>query len=119
MKLIARQAEIIGKEAQNIAEQIPDIGHFIKCISNGFHTIRRKNKEFSGVGLLELKRIRSIFTDVSRHLRDYHHVRTNGNLNAKTINNQKVVHLGYISSVVPHHEGNHIFCTKNHCKTSG
>ena len=116
LKLIARQAEIIGNEAKNIAEQIPDIGHFIKCISNGFYTIKTKNKEFSGVGLLEPQRIRSISADVSRHLRDYHRVSSNGNLNAQSINDQKLVYLARISSIVPHHCGNHEYCNKKHCQ---
>ena len=71
LKLIAKQAELIGDAAKNVADQIPDIGHFIKCISNGFYTFKMKNKQFGGVGLLDPSRIRSISSDVSRHLRSY------------------------------------------------
>ena len=52
-------------------DTIPDIGHFIKCISNGFYTFKTKKKQFGGDGLLDPGRICSISSDVSRHLRSY------------------------------------------------
>ena len=112
LKLIARQAAIIGKEAENIAEQIPYIGHFIKCISNGFYTIRIKNKEFSGVGVLEPQRIRSISADVSRYLTDYYRARTDINRNTEEIDKLKSVYLTCIDSIIYHHCGNHQLCNK-------
>ena len=43
-KFINKQAELVptyhGK-----AEYIPDIGHFIKCISNAFYALAAKNGE--------------------------------------------------------------------------
>ena len=49
-------------------------------------------------------------------MRDYHRVSSNGNLNAQSINDQKLVYLARISSIVPHHCGNHEYCNKKHCQ---
>ena len=75
IKFITLQNEIIGSAADRVAEHIPGIGHFIKCVSNGFYKLKEKNKEFSGVGLLDVSRIKAVSADVSRHLREYNIVR--------------------------------------------
>ena len=70
-KFIDRQVELLGECVKNIAEHIPDIGHLVKCISNGFYTFKDKNKIYGGVNMLDVLRIKSISADVSRHIRDY------------------------------------------------
>ena len=71
IKFIGLQNEIIGSAADCVAEHIPDIGHVIKYVSNGFYKLKEKNKELSGVGLLDVSHIKAISADVSRHLRAY------------------------------------------------
>ena len=123
LKLIAKQAEMIGETVKGIAEQIPDIGHFIKCISNGFYTFKTKNRQFRGVGLLDPNRIRSISADVSRHLRCYSNftreIIKNSNCTieqkSEEINKARDQCLQRIDSIVHHHCGNHTFCDKAHC----
>ena len=58
-KFIDRQVELLGECVKNIAEHIPDIGHLIKCISNGFYTFKEK-KIYGGVNMLDVLRIKSI-----------------------------------------------------------
>ena len=38
-KFISKQAEIVGDSWEGKAEYVPDIGHFIKCISNAFFAL--------------------------------------------------------------------------------
>ena len=54
LKFTSQKSELIGSCAENKAEHIPDIGHFVKCISNGIYTLKQKNKIYVGVGLLNL-----------------------------------------------------------------
>ena len=117
------QNEIIGCAADRVAEHIPDIGHFIKCVSNGFYKLKEKNKEFSGVGLLDVSRIKAVSADVSRHLREYNIVR-------KSISNSNESHelkkdntkvgrntcLSRIDLIIYHHCDNHEFCDRHHYK---
>ena len=44
---------------------MPEIGHFIECISNGFSSFKEINKEFSCVSLSDPIRIKRIPSDVS------------------------------------------------------
>ena len=71
LKFMETQKQILQEPASVDSTHVPDIGHFIKCISNGFYKLRTTNKEVSGVGLLEPLRIRSMSADVSQHLREY------------------------------------------------
>ena len=73
-KLISRQLEMLGSNDAEKDKLMPDIGHFIKSISNGFHSFKDKKSEFSGVSLLDPNRVRSTSSDVSRHLKDYHKI---------------------------------------------
>jgi hypothetical protein len=44
-KCIQMQRDIMGKVAEGIAEQLPDFGRFVKCLSNGLYkksTLRGK-----------------------------------------------------------------------------
>ena len=71
-KLILTQEMILGTVVKDLAKPVPDIGHFIKCISNAFYKFKSENKAFDGVGMLQPLRIKSISSDISRHLRSYH-----------------------------------------------
>ena len=44
LKFIAKQNELIGGVSDGIAKHVPDIGHFIKTVSNGLYTFKQKNK---------------------------------------------------------------------------
>ena len=77
MKFKAKQTEIISEAANNKGKYIPGIVHFVKCISNGFYKQTNENKECSGVGLLDLQRIRYILSDISRDLRDFCYIQVN------------------------------------------
>ena len=46
-KFISKQAEIVGDSWEGKAEYVPDIGHFIKCISNAFFALATKHPENS------------------------------------------------------------------------
>lgn len=57
--------------AKKNEEYVPNIGNFIKCISNGFYSLKQKNKTFSGVGLLDVSGIISTPVDISNYLQEY------------------------------------------------
>ena len=40
---MSRQVELLGETVAGIAEHIPDIGHFIKTISNGIYKFKASN----------------------------------------------------------------------------
>ena len=40
LKFVNRQSESIDSSSKNIVELVPDIGNFIKCISNRFCTFK-------------------------------------------------------------------------------
>ena len=69
-RMIKAQAEIVPSFAGR-AEYFPDIGHFVKCISGGFHQLAGTNAELRGVSLLESARIKTMTADISRILRQY------------------------------------------------
>ena len=71
-RFIRTQAELVPSFAGK-SEYLPDIGHFIKCISNSFFNLATKNSELRGKSLLEASRIKCICADISssRYLRDY------------------------------------------------
>ena len=76
-KLILSQEQILGDIVKGSAKPVPDIGHFIKCISNAFYKFKTENKEYDGVGMLQPLRIKSMSSDISRHLRTYHQKKHN------------------------------------------
>ena len=123
LKFIETQKKNLGEPAGVNSTHVPDIGHFIKCISNGFYKLRTTNKEVSGVGLLEPNRIRSMSADVSRHLREYKLEKQSVEITnigkeekEELIKNQRKECLQRIDSIAHHHCGNHQYCTKSHCK---
>ena len=112
-KFIKKQCELLGDLVKGIATHIPDIGHFIKTISNGFYKFKTKNKEYSGVGLLVPIRIKTISSDVSRHLRNYRDNMIKPN-SIRSFERKKC--LDNIDSIIHHHCGNHDFCSLGWCK---
>ena len=58
-------------EFATIAEYYPDIGHFVKCISGGFHHLAKNYAELRGVSLSESARIKTMIADISRIVRQY------------------------------------------------
>ena len=56
---------------RGLAEHIPNIGYFIKWLSNGFYKLKGYHKEYSGLGLLNPVQIKAIPVDVSWHLQEY------------------------------------------------
>ena len=112
-KIIKKQGELLGDFVKGIATHIPDIGHFIKTISNGFYKFKTAHKEYSGVGLLEPIRIKTISSDISRHLRNY---RDNMNKPNSIRSFERTKCLDNIDSIIHHHCGNHDFCSLGWCK---
>ena len=112
-KIIERQCELLGELVRGIAEHIPDIGHFIKTISNGFYKYKTDFKEYSGVGCLTPVRIKTISSDISRHLRMYKIDRDKPNAIPEV---EKKKCLDNLESVVHHHCGNHKLCSLDWCK---
>mmetsp|Transcript_1674 Transcript_1674/g.2723 ORF Transcript_1674/g.2723 Transcript_1674/m.2723 type:complete len:294 (-) Transcript_1674:121-1002(-) len=70
IRFINKQASII-QEFDSIAIYMPDIGHFIKCISNGLFKLSGQHSELRGVSLLEASRIKSICADITGIIKDY------------------------------------------------
>ena len=70
-RLILEQERILGKSVKGIAKPVPDIGHFIKCISNEFYKFKGLHKVYARTGMLEPLRIKSMTSDISKHLRKY------------------------------------------------
>jgi hypothetical protein len=55
-KLFKAQAELLKHYSVTLPReprQLPDIGHFIKTVSNGLYTLGNNNKALKGVSLLE------------------------------------------------------------------
>jgi hypothetical protein len=71
-KLISTQKECIGDAAKDVAVQVPDIGHFIKYISNGLYKLADRSKSLKGKCLLKPLRIHCIAGDIKRHLKSFH-----------------------------------------------
>jgi hypothetical protein len=59
-KFIDAQAHLIGKPAYGLAARVPDIGHFVKTVSNALYTIRRDDSTLCGKGLLDPPRIKPL-----------------------------------------------------------
>ena len=69
LKFMYRKSDSIGSTSKNTSELIPEIRHFIECISNVFYSFKENNKEFSCVSLsipIRIKRIPSVVSLESR-----------------------------------------------------
>jgi hypothetical protein len=123
IKLFKAQEELLTKP-YNITlprepRQLPDIGHFIKTVSNGLYTLGNNNNALKGVSLLEPSRIRAISSDVSKHLRTYNNELVNHKHDEKEGSwKDEARHrcLKAIGSIVPHHAGNHVTCSPKYCE---
>lgn len=100
---------MIGK-----ADHIPDIGHFIKCISGRLHNLAKQNSHLRGVHLLEAAQIKTVCADISRIIRKYGvQLRQ---LNHEDIESRRNTAMNRLSCVVPHHCGDHSSCCYDDCK---
>ena len=124
---IRKQKDIIGKNADDVSEYFPDIGHFIKCISNGLYNIAKEDPTLKGRQLLEPSRIKAISGDIRRHLCWYHkakaksktasatdHVDNNHDHDEQACNLRKIC-LEKINSIIAHHCGDHSGCRREDC----
>ncbi|KAL7535209.1 hypothetical protein ACHAXR_006341 [Thalassiosira sp. AJA248-18] len=121
-RFISKQAVVIPEFAKR-AEYLPDIGHFIKCISGGLHKIAGDNSHLRGVHLLEAARIKTMCDDISRILRQYQYgvefrqmSRSNDLDMKEKLDQGRNVALKRISCVIPHHCGYHENCTYGDCR---
>ena len=100
---IREQIKIIGVSANNLAEQIPNKGHVIKCHNNALFKLQDEDKTFSGAHGLTNLRIKSINSDIKNVINDY---KDNGIGNPK---NKKDC-IDQLQAIVPHQCGNHSQC---------
>ena len=123
-KFIEAQAEIVGPAADGVAERIPDIGHFIKTVSNGLYKLASEDPTLKGKDLLEPSRIKMISSDLAAHLRNYHAQSIGLALSPGTSNSDEIdakrtaaqmYCLECIDSLIPHHCGNHELCKVENC----
>jgi hypothetical protein len=123
-KFIAAQANAIGVVAAGIAIQLPDIGHFIKTVSNALYQLAERDTILKGACLLEGSRIRAISSDLASHIREFNHTLeffSGKNPNKLSPNDQHSIDqcrdlcLERIKNIVPHHCGNHQKCDVAYC----
>jgi hypothetical protein len=62
---------LIGDVASKIATQLPDIGHFIKTVSNALYKLAEHDTILKGAGLLEGPRICAMSSDLARHIQEF------------------------------------------------
>lgn len=99
---IQEQANIIGEAADGIAEHIPDKGHTIKNVNNGFYNARDKNPSMGGAQCVSNVRIKTMHTDLRRALDT---CIAAGNTEAAQCECLKQMY-----ATVPHHSGDHSQC---------
>jgi hypothetical protein len=123
-KFIAAQVDAIGDVAANIAIQLPDIGHFIKTVSNALYELAEHDTILKGAYLLEASRIRAMSSDLAGHIREFNHTLEmfcNKDPNDLSPNDHHSIDtcrdlcLQRIESIVPHHCGNHRKCDVAYC----
>ena len=112
-RFMETQAELVPTFAGK-AEYLPDIGHFIKCISNSFYKLATKHTELRGKNLLEAPRIRCICSDISQYLRDFG-VELRKGIQGEELEKQRKRCLRRIDAVIHHHCGDHERCEPADC----
>ena len=118
-RFIAQQAEFVPSFAGK-GEYLPDIGHFIKCISNALYKLASNSPQLRGKMLLEPSRIRCICSDISKYLREYgDEIRKlegeeNEESKAKQ-DEQRERCLRRIEALIHHHCGDHEVCDAADC----
>jgi sRNA-binding protein len=112
-KFIDAQAHLIGEPAYGLAARVPDIGHFVKTVSNALYNIRREDSTLRGKGLLDPPRIKAIAADLSREIRRYgKFLKEKGlDLSPEQQGCARQRCLDAISAIIPHHCGDHSQCT--------
>jgi hypothetical protein len=109
-KLFKAQSELLKPYNVTLPReprQLPDIGHFIKTVSNGLYMLGNNNKALKGVSLLEPSRIQAISSDVAKHLRTYNNESLNHDKKDGSWKDE-AWHQCFkaIGLIVPHHSGN-------------
>eukprot|EP00986_Skeletonema_menzelii_P015095 scaffold11045_cov138-Skeletonema_menzelii.AAC.1 len=121
-RFINKQASIIT-EFDGIALYLPDIGHFIKCISNGFFNLAGKDNTLKGAALLEASRIKAISTDITKILKEYgkqmkcieDECGDNTSLLEGKLNVAREAAMKRINAIIPHHCNDHSSCGRADC----
>jgi myosin-crossreactive antigen len=67
-QFIDAQAHLVGKPAYGLAARVPDIGHFVKTISNALYTVWRDDSTLCGKGLLDPPSIKAIAANLSHEI---------------------------------------------------
>ena len=123
-KFIAAQFEFIGAVVANIVEYLPDIGHFIKTVSNALYDLGEHDPNLKGSCLLEPARIRAMSSDLAMHFRDFNVVLKKfvnkepdqlSELEQTELNQSRQRCLKRIDAIVPHHCGDHRKCDEACC----
>jgi len=119
-KFIKKQADLVPS-FEGKAEYLPDIGHFIKCISNSFYKLATSSPELKGKSLLEAPRIRCMCGDISKYLREYgaeykFWSRSNDPKAGEKLDLCRDRALARIAALVHHHCGDHEHCSAQDCK---
>jgi len=101
-KAIRAQTEILGDDAKGRGKHVPDLNHVIKNHNNAMHDIAKKDPTIRGKLGLNNLRIKSIESDLTKVIQDYHP--NVGQPEAR----QKC--LDQINAIILHHCGNHKCC---------
>ena len=115
-RFISAQIAVIGDAVKGLAEQDPDGGHLIKCISNGYYDTAEHDKSLKGAGLLEPTRIRAISSDVGKHIRTFHNKLASLEMTPNDLALARSACLKAMGAIIPHHCGNHKECDVSYCK---
>lgn len=100
--LIKGQHDIIGEAADGKAEHHPDLGHTVKASNNEMFKLRDKDPSFRGRNLLSNSRIRSIQSDITAIIKEYHpHVGDD---------EKRDECLTQLRAIIHHHCNNHSCC---------
>lgn len=122
-RFINKQASIIT-EFDGIAIYLPDIGHFIKCISNALYALANKESTLRGAALLEANRIKAISTDITKILKEYgkemERIKEEFGDDASvvfetTLNSAREAAIKRINAIIPHHCNDHSSCSREDC----
>ncbi|KAL7531549.1 hypothetical protein ACHAWF_003816 [Thalassiosira exigua] len=117
-RFIKVQSELVPSFT-GVAEYFPDIGHFVKCISGGFHKLATNCAELRGVLLLESPRIKAMVADISRIIRDYgrqYKTVGTGPGGKEKLDKMRVATIERIGAIILHHCGDHRKCRYHDCK---
>ncbi|EJK46210.1 hypothetical protein THAOC_35133, partial [Thalassiosira oceanica] len=112
-RFINKQVSLVPSFAGK-AEQVPDIGHFVKAINNAFYKLKETSPELGGTSLLDAPRIKVMCSDVSKNIRRYGEKVSELDKGLADYQEQKEklrdAALNDIDAIVPHHCGDHSSC---------